>query len=72
MAKAHVEYRANLHITAFVVALKGLSEQTPKAAKSSAAGESHVVPSLEDATHVLRLLTPVVKGLTAKAAISGL
>ncbi|KAI4135788.1 MAG: hypothetical protein LQ347_000377 [Umbilicaria vellea] len=72
MAKAHVEYRASLHITAFVVALQGLSEQTPTAAKSSTvAGGSHVVSPLEDANHILRLLTPVVKGLTSKAAISG-
>lgn len=72
MAKAHVEYRANLHMTAFVVALQGLSEQSPNATKSTAAGESYVVPRLEDANHILRLLTPVAKGLTSKAAISGL
>lgn len=72
MAKAHVEYRANLHITAFVVALQGLSEQSPNAGKNTAAGESHVIPPLEDGNHILRLLTPVVKGLTSKAAITGL
>ena len=72
MAKAHVEYRANLHITAFVVALQGLSEQSPNATKDTAADESHVIPPLEDANHILRLLTPVVKGLTPKAAITGL
>ena len=72
MAKAHVEYRANLHITAFVVALQGLSEQSSNSPRKTATGESHVIPPLEDANHLLRLLTPVVKGLTSKAAITGL
>ena len=34
--------------------------------------DTHVIPEPETAEQIFRLLTPVLKGLTAKAAIAGL
>lgn len=71
MAKEHVEYRANMHLTFFVVALLGISEQS---ASSQASGSpaAAFMPKETAAKLLLRVLTLVMKALTAKAAISGL
>ena len=74
MADLHLEYRGHMHLTFFVVALLGVSEQSSKGIKQSSnhsmsefvPRERYVVKSL------LRVLTPIVKALSAKAAIAGL
>lgn len=71
MATQHVDYRANMHLTFFTVALLGLSEQ-PTASRSSVVRDSIVPSSQENVQLLLRVLTPVTKALTAKAAIAGL
>ena len=76
MAKEHVEYRANMLMTFFVVALLGVSEQvSPKSrhdSPNSASSAADLVPSGYAVVLLLRVLTPVLKALTAKAAIAGL
>lgn len=76
MAKEHVEYRASMLLTFFVVALLGVSEQPqPKSSRSShspASPAASLVPDGPAAVLLLRLLTPVLKALTAKSAIAGL
>lgn len=76
LARQHVEYRANVLFTFFVTALLGVVEQkqdalyhqkTAKLPKTTA-----VIPDSQTAEHLLRLLTPALKGITAKKAISGL
>ncbi|KAL6715631.1 hypothetical protein ACLMJK_006592 [Lecanora helva] len=77
MAKIHVEYRAFTILTFFVVALLGVAE-TPSNSQISPAyygsiGSSTPVPrNTKVASRLLRILTPVVKALTAKTAIAGL
>lgn len=71
MSKQHVEYRANMLLTYFVVALLGIAEQGPRLADSQASC-GPLVPEEPIASLLLRILTPVVKALTAKAAIVGL
>lgn len=71
MATQHVDYRANMHLTFFTVALLGLSEQ-PTASRSSVVRNSIMPSSQENVQLLLRVLTPVTKALTAKAAIAGL
>ena len=71
MAKQHVEYRAHMHITFFVVSLLGISEQDPSPLGTQASFVN-VVPTEPAASLLLRALTPVIKALTAKAAIAGL
>ena len=82
LAKLHVDYRANVLLSIFVASLLGVVEQAEidvyrKASKSEqeaipCAKPSTAIPDPEAATHIYRLLTPVLKGLTAKAAIAGL
>jgi alkylation response protein AidB-like acyl-CoA dehydrogenase len=76
LAKMHADYRANMLFTMFVSALLGVAEQAEHAAFSSVS-KAHVeatltIPDPSAAEHLLRLLTPAVKGLTAKKAIAGL
>jgi alkylation response protein AidB-like acyl-CoA dehydrogenase len=77
LARLHVEYKANVLLCIFVSSLLGVIEQPEIAAYKS----SNSTPSVEatatlsdpsTAAHLFRLLTPVLKGLTAKAAIAGL
>ena len=76
MAKEHVEYRGYMLMTFFVVALLGVSEQaSPKSrqvSQNSDSSAAHLVPSGPAVVLLLRVLTPVLKALTAKAAIAGL
>ena len=72
MATQHVYYRANMHLAFFTVALLGLSEQ-PTATSHASEIRNSIVPSSQEAVRLLlRVLTPVTKALTAKAAIAGL
>lgn len=76
LAKMHADYRANMLFTMFVSALLGVAEQVEHASFSSTCN-GHVeattaIPDPSTAEHLLRLLTPAVKGLTAKRAIAGL
>ena len=82
LAKLHVEYKANVLLCIFVASLLGVVEQPQIAAYNEAMGHSQqgttaidattTLPSPAAAEHVFRLLTPVLKGLTAKSAIAGL
>ncbi|KAK5722535.1 hypothetical protein LTR15_005766 [Elasticomyces elasticus] len=82
LAKMHVEYRANVFFNYFVAGLLGVVEQDQIQAFRSVVGGAAVeigsmgkVPGLRDAQmaeHLLRLLTPALKGVTAKTAIAGL
>lgn len=65
LAEQHVEYHAMMHLTFYTVALLGLAEH-PLATSSSRLLPKDSIP------HILRLLTPLTKLLTAKAAIAGL
>lgn len=71
MATQHVNYRANMHLTFFIVALLGLSEQ-PTTSPTSGYSVLLMLSSRGAAELLLRVLTPVAKALTAKAAIAGL
>ncbi|KAI9877343.1 MAG: hypothetical protein M1830_004211 [Pleopsidium flavum] len=71
MATQHVNYRANMHLTFFIIALLGLSEQPTSSSTSDSLGP--LMPSFwEGVELLLRVLTPVAKALTAKAATAGL
>ncbi len=82
VAKMHIQYRADVLFNYFVAALLGAVEQEQiKAFRSVVGGASVAVggvgraPGLRDtqmAEHLLRLLTPALKGVTAKTAIAGL
>jgi alkylation response protein AidB-like acyl-CoA dehydrogenase len=79
MASQHVEYRGWMHLTFFTVLLLGISEQLPSSSSnpshpSPAPGTplSKLQPSHSDAKILLRVLTPIIKALTAKASIAGL
>ena len=74
LANNHVEYRASMHSAFFVVALLGVSEQQANTYKDPINDTSStIVPSdPRSASFLLRVLTPVTKALTAKAAIAGL
>jgi alkylation response protein AidB-like acyl-CoA dehydrogenase len=76
LAKMHAEYRANMLFTFFVSALLGVAEQSQHAAYQGSETKpiepSQAIPDPSMAEHLLRLLTPAVKGVTAKKAISGL
>ena len=71
MSTQHIEYRANIHLTFFTVALLGVSEQGSSPADAQASFAA-LVPTEPAASLLLRVLTPVVKALSAKAAIAGL
>lgn len=71
MAAQHVNNRANMHLVFFIVGLLGLSEQSTCTSRSGAV--IPLMPSSREAVELLlRVLTPVAKALTAKAAIAGL
>ena len=76
LAKMHAEYRANMLFTFFVSALLGVAEQSQHATYQGSevkpVESSLAIPDPSMAEHLLRLLTPVVKGVTAKKAIAGL
>ena len=71
MAAAYVDYRACMLLTLPVVSLLHVSENSKDGPPPLAPGE--LVPSdNRKARSLLRVLTPVVKAMTAKAAIAGL
>lgn len=84
LAHQHVEYRAMLHLTYFVVTLLGVSESgsssgcLSRTTSSEAWGPpQHLAIQSETGTntaasHLLRLSTPLAKAVTARAAIAGL
>jgi alkylation response protein AidB-like acyl-CoA dehydrogenase len=77
MASQHVEYRGWMHLTFFTVLLLGISEQQPASSltylsSATNASLSKLQPSHSDAKILLRVLTPIIKALTAKASIAGL
>jgi len=75
----HVEYRSNVLFNFFVCSLLGVSEQ-PIIADSTATpgveaqgvGKVPGLKNAEMAQHLLRVLTPALKGHCCKTAISGL
>lgn len=76
MAAVHVEYRASMLLTFFVITLLGVSEK-PIDPQCSRGRENNplngLVPSDSRTVALfLRILTPVMKALTAKNAIAGL
>ncbi|KAK4694640.1 hypothetical protein P7C71_g2976, partial [Lecanoromycetidae sp. Uapishka_2] len=71
MAKGHVEYRGYMLMTFFVVALLGISEQSTAPWDGETAND-FVPRDRKIVVLLLRVLTPVLKALTAKAAIAGL
>jgi hypothetical protein len=71
MADETVRYHAAMHLTYFVVALLGVSEQGMHVVQSTRAKE--LMPeSVEEVDLLLRVLTPLVKAQTALASIHGL
>ena len=76
LARMHGEYRANVLFTFFVVALLGIAEQKEIAAFTgqppTPIETTPAIPDPSTTEHLLRLLTPAVKGITAKKAITGL
>ncbi|WPH04690.1 Hypothetical protein R9X50_00758300 [Acrodontium crateriforme] len=68
MANVHVQYRGDMALTFFVVYLLGISESEAPIAQQ----DLHLLSSKEQAVHLLRLLTPVTKAMTALTAISGI
>ena len=82
LARMHVDYKANVLLSIFVASLLGVVEQADIAAyrdTTNAVGTSvrsseptSAIPDPQAAIHIYRLLTPVLKGLTAKAAIAGI
>jgi alkylation response protein AidB-like acyl-CoA dehydrogenase len=79
MAKQQVEYAAYMHLTFFTVLLLGIVEHeevSPTGSRNASLLTSppvqRLVPVPSHARLLLRLLTSVIKGLTAKASIAGL
>ncbi|KAL9046460.1 MAG: hypothetical protein Q9214_000706 [Letrouitia sp. 1 TL-2023] len=78
LAENHMNYQAYMHFTFFVVALLGVSEQPRNSQRQLENSQAYtgttsgVVPTEPSATLLLRLLTPVLKAMSAKAAIAGL
>lgn len=82
LAKMHVNYKANVMLCIFVSSLLGVVEQAEIEAYQKKTSSSKdtvppaqanaIIPDPAAARHLYRLLTPVLKGLTAKAAIAGL
>jgi alkylation response protein AidB-like acyl-CoA dehydrogenase len=71
MADETVRYHAAMHLTYFVVALLGASEQGISVVESTRARE--LMPKSVQEVHVLlRVLTPLMKAQTALASIYGL
>ncbi|KAF2493883.1 acyl-CoA dehydrogenase/oxidase C-terminal [Lophium mytilinum] len=86
LAAQHAEFRGMAHLGFFCVALLGiveaatpgyslspsLSSSASGLATSPRAAAEALGVAVDDAPHLLRLLTPVSKALTARAAIAGL
>ena len=82
LARMHVDYKANVLLGIFVTSLLGIVEQAEigrylQAIKSNQpqppnAGSTNVIPNPNAALHLFRLLAPVLKGISGKAAIAGL
>ncbi|EGP86083.1 unnamed protein product [Zymoseptoria tritici ST99CH_1A5] len=72
MAEQHVQYRAMIHLTFYAVALLGLSEQGAGSAGQDSPCEASCLAPREAVQSLLRLVTPLAKMMTAKAAIAGL
>lgn len=77
MASQHVEYRGWMHLTFFTILLLGISEQSATSSPSHLSPSPNtplakIQPSHSEAKVLLRVLTPIIKGLTAKASIAGL
>jgi alkylation response protein AidB-like acyl-CoA dehydrogenase len=77
MASQHVEYRGWMHLTFFTILLLGISEQSPTSHPSHPfpapnTSLAKIQPSHSEAKILLRVLTPIIKALTAKASIAGL
>ncbi|MCJ1355539.1 MAG: hypothetical protein MMC33_005531 [Icmadophila ericetorum] len=77
LATQHIEYRAHMLLTFFVVSMLGKVEQPPppELLPDSALSAEQGMPTAEDSkkfTNLLRLLTPITKAQTSKAAILGL
>jgi len=73
MAQEQVTYRAHMAMTFFVAYLLGISERGFSYVNGTSIATERLKPATtEDASLLLRFLTPVNKALTAKAAIAGL
>lgn len=73
MAGQEVRYQGFMHLTFFAVLLLGITEQaSPTENVPTDSFLKRVLPTRAEARVLLRVLTPVVKGLTAKASIAGL
>jgi len=73
LAQQHVDYRANMLLVYFNVALLGLVEHSASSQPPGPTSPSRLVPaSLSDASQLLRILTPTLKALTALTSIHGL
>jgi alkylation response protein AidB-like acyl-CoA dehydrogenase len=82
LAKQHIEFRGMSHLGFFCVAVLGISEATTKgSSRATAQPNPSTSPTAAaerlglieaDALLLLRLLTPLAKALTARAAIAGL
>ncbi|OJJ48327.1 hypothetical protein ASPZODRAFT_14469 [Penicilliopsis zonata CBS 506.65] len=80
LAHQHVEYRAMMHLAFFLVTLLGISENDGETMPidhlkllglgSRARGQENAGSLLP--RHLLRLITPLAKAVTARAAIAGL
>ena len=80
MARQRVEYTGFMHLTFFTVLLLGVTENESSSIPTTPSNTASLVsqpiqqllPNPSSAPLLLRLLTPVIKGLTAKASIAGL
>ena len=80
MARQQVKYAAFMHLTFFTVLLLGIAENESSSSSTPPSNVSslmstpiqQLLPEPISAPLLLRLLTPVIKGLTAKASIAGL
>jgi alkylation response protein AidB-like acyl-CoA dehydrogenase len=75
LAKMHAEYRANVLLTFFASAVFGVAQQSQHAAYQRTVTKpmkpTSMIPNPSKAENLLRLLTLVAKGVTAKKAIAG-
>jgi alkylation response protein AidB-like acyl-CoA dehydrogenase len=71
LAKDHVKYTANMHLTFFLTALLGISEG--QNSSSTPAAQAQIIPkSKQQSEALLRVLTPIAKAQTALRSIKGL
>lgn len=71
LADQHLQYRANLHLSFLVVSLLGVSENIRSGSVKSL-NQAMCIENPSMAIHLLRLITPLAKAATARAAIAGL